>query len=110
MEFGLDLVAPPWLLGCVRSGGAAAADAFGHRMRAHDALRPGRGRVRALPMVVPVFGRAEAERIEAERAAAEEAAPAEAERIAAEQAEAERLEAERIAAEQPKPAASRTSA
>ncbi|MGH1572377.1 hypothetical protein ACRAWG_18955 [Methylobacterium sp. P31] len=63
VEFGLDLVPPPWLLGCGRSGGAAAAAAFGHRMRAHDALPPGRGRVRALPMVVPAFGRAEAERI-----------------------------------------------
>lgn len=62
-DFGLDLVPTPWLLGCGRSGGASAADAFGRRMRGHDALPPGRGFVRTLPMVVPAFGRAEAERI-----------------------------------------------
>ncbi|MEG9529655.1 MAG: hypothetical protein MIL41_28430, partial [Hyphomicrobiales bacterium] len=45
-DFGLDVVSPPWLLGCGRSGGAAAADAFGRVMRGHEALVPGRGRVR----------------------------------------------------------------
>lgn len=62
-DVGLDVVSPPWLLGCGRSGGAAAADAFGRLMRAHDALVPGRGRVRTLPLVVPAFSRAEAQRI-----------------------------------------------
>ncbi|AWV14148.1 MULTISPECIES: hypothetical protein [Methylobacterium] len=62
-DFGLDVVSPPWLLGCGRSGGAAAADAFGRVMRGHEALVPGRGRVRTLPTVVPAFGRGEAQRI-----------------------------------------------
>ena len=62
-NFGLDVVSPPWLLGCGRSGGAAAADAFGRVMRGHEALVPGRGRVRTLPTVVPAFGRGEAQRI-----------------------------------------------
>ena len=63
VDFGLDVVSPPWLLGCGRSGGAAATEAFRRLMRAHDALAPGRGRVRTLPMVVPAFSRLEAERI-----------------------------------------------
>ncbi|MFC6747629.1 hypothetical protein ACFQFG_26030 [Methylobacterium persicinum] len=62
-DFGLDVVSTPWLLGCGRSGGASAADAFGRVMRGHEALVPGRGRVRTLPMVVPAFGRGEAQRI-----------------------------------------------
>jgi len=62
-DFGLDVVSPPWLLGCGRSGGGAASDAFGRLMRAHEALVPGRGQVRTLPLVVPTFSRAEAQRI-----------------------------------------------
>ena len=62
-DFGLDVVSPPWLLGCGRSGGGAAADAFARLMSKHDALVPGHGAVRTLPMVVPAFSRLEAQRI-----------------------------------------------
>ncbi|MCJ2054096.1 hypothetical protein [Methylobacterium sp. J-070] len=53
----------PWLLGCGRSGGVSAADAFARAMRRHADLAPRPERVRTLPMTVPALSRGEAERI-----------------------------------------------